>query len=83
MVARPLHQTTRTAWPRKDSQDKDSINREATEYSKSGTDDSTAAQEEAAFDPNITSPDAEQKKAGEGMGVSNENRPEVVSRVSV
>ncbi|KAI9886093.1 MAG: Protein kinase C-like 1 [Watsoniomyces obsoletus] len=77
IVIRPLHQTAQTAWPRKDSQDKDSINREATEYSKSGTDDSTAAQEEASFDPNITSPDAEQAKAGEGMGVSNQNRPEV------
>jgi hypothetical protein len=36
-------------YPRKGYEDKDSINAEATEYSKSGTDDAAAKQEEAAF----------------------------------
>jgi hypothetical protein len=56
--------------PRKDSQDKDSINREPTEYSKSGTDDGAAGQEEAAFDPSVTDPGEEKEKAGEGKPVS-------------
>jgi len=57
-------------YPRKDSQDKDSINTEATEYSKSATDDEGARQEEAAFNPNITDPQEENEKAGESTGVS-------------
>ncbi|KAL8797774.1 MAG: hypothetical protein Q9195_000126 [Heterodermia aff. obscurata] len=56
------------AYPRKDSQDKDSINTEATEYSKSATDDESARQGNAAFDPNITDPHEQQGKAGEGRG---------------
>lgn len=52
--------------PRKDSQHKDSINTEATEYSKSGTDDASARQEDAAFDPGITDPQQQKDKAGEG-----------------
>lgn len=58
------------AYPRKDSQDKDSINTEATEYSKSATDDESARQGDAAFDPNITDPQEQLGKAGEGQGVS-------------
>ena len=56
-------------YPRKDSQDKDSINTEATEYSKSGTDDEAARREDAAFDPEITDPSQEMGKAGEGHQV--------------
>ena len=56
--------------PRKDSQDKDSINTEATEYSKSATDDESARQGDAAFDPNVTDPHEQHGKAGEGQGVS-------------
>lgn len=63
-------QSSRLNYPRKDSQDKDSINREPTEYSKSGTDDGAAGQEEAAFDPSITDPGEEKEKAGEGKPVS-------------
>lgn len=63
---RPFSQNLRAAYPRKDSQHKDSINTEATEYSKSGTDDASAKQEEAAFDPNNTDPKAEKDVAGEG-----------------
>jgi hypothetical protein len=68
-----LHQFSQTPLsrsPRKDSQDKDSINTEATEYSKSGTDDGAARQEEAAFDPSKTDPQKEKDTAGEGTEVS-------------
>lgn len=56
-------------FPRKDSQDRNSINTEATEYTKSGTDDQAAKQEEAAFDPSKTSPEEQKDKAGEGNEV--------------
>lgn len=65
-----LSTSSRLAYPRKDSQDKDSISTEATEYSKSATDDEGARQEDAAFNPNITNPQEEKEKAGESTGVS-------------
>lgn len=46
------------------------MNTEATEYSKSATDDEAARHEEAAFDPNTTDPQAQKKKAGESGEVS-------------
>ena len=46
------------------------MNVEANEYSKSSTDDESARQEDAAFDPAITDPQKQHEKAGEGMGVS-------------
>jgi hypothetical protein len=54
---------------RKDSQDKDSINTDRSEYSKSGTDDDAAQNEQTAFDPNQTAPGEEKDKAGEGNEV--------------
>jgi len=63
---RPFSQSPFSRFPRKDSQDRNSINTEATEYTKSGTDDGAARQEEAAFDPDITDPGKEEKVAGEG-----------------
>lgn len=65
-TSRPFSHSTGLAYPRKDSQDKDSIQPEATEYSKSGTDDGAARQESAAFDPSKTSPEDEKNTAGEG-----------------
>ncbi|KAI9806562.1 MAG: hypothetical protein M1833_003749 [Piccolia ochrophora] len=65
---RTLSTTPTTHLPRKDAQDKDSINTESTEYSKSGSDAASAAQEQAAFDPTETDPQAEQGTAGEGDG---------------
>lgn len=56
------------AYPRKDSQDKDSINTEATEYSKSATDDEGARHDDAAFNPDITDPQQQKDKAAEGTG---------------
>lgn len=54
---------------RKDSQDKGSINTEATEYTRSGTDDS-AAHTNVAFDPTVTSPEGEKETAGKENKVS-------------
>lgn len=70
LPVRNLTTSPNTLYPRKTSQDKDSIEAESTEYSKSGTDDGAACQEQAAFDPNLTDPAAEKEKAGEGMEVS-------------
>ena len=58
------------SYPRKNAQDREAIDTEATEYSKSGTDDAAAKQEEAAFDPEQTSPEQEKDTAGQGTGVS-------------
>lgn len=44
------------------------MNTEATEYSKSATDDEGARQEDAAFNPDITDPQEQKDKAGEGTG---------------
>ncbi len=63
---KPFSHTPLSRFPRKDSQDRNSINTEATEYSKSGTDDGAARQEEAAFDPDVTDPAEEEERAGEG-----------------
>ncbi|CZR51958.1 uncharacterized protein PAC_01835 [Phialocephala subalpina] len=68
---RPFSRTPLAPFPRRGSEDKDSINTEATEYSKSGTDDASARQEEAAFDPSTTDPQKEKKVAGEGEGSGN------------
>lgn len=46
-----------------------------TEYSKSGTDTTSAQQEKAAFDPTVTSPEKEEEIAGRG----NEGNPLNVS----
>ena len=67
--AHPISHTTSLRHPRKDSQDKDSINTEATEYSKSGTDDESARQEDTAFDPGVTEPGHQKDKVGAKTGV--------------
>jgi hypothetical protein len=54
--------------PQRDAQvDREKIIPEANEYAKSGTDNTAAKNDEAAFDPNITDP---KKKAGEGNTVN-------------
>ncbi|KAL8652752.1 MAG: hypothetical protein Q9210_002504 [Variospora velana] len=67
---RSFSQSTYLRYPRKDSQDKDSINPEATEYSKSGTDDASARHEDTAFDPNTTGPGEQKDKVGQKTGAS-------------
>ncbi|KZF21096.1 hypothetical protein L228DRAFT_284168 [Xylona heveae TC161] len=56
---------------RKDAQDKDSLKPEPTEYSKSGSDAQAAQTEEAAFDPQKTSPETEKGTAGSEANDSN------------
>lgn len=56
-------------------QNRNKMNTDANEYAKSGTDDTAAKNEEAAFNPNITSPEMARQKAGEG----NEENPLDVS----
>ncbi|KAI4225060.1 MAG: hypothetical protein L6R36_004187 [Xanthoria steineri] len=68
--SRPLSHTSSLRHPRKDSQDKDSINTEATEYSKSGTDDASARHEDTAFDPGVTDPGHQKDKVGDKTGAS-------------
>lgn len=67
--ARHFQTSSSTRLPRKDSQDRNSINTEATEYSKSGTDDAAAKQDDAAYDPNVTDPEKEKDVAGAGNEV--------------
>lgn len=55
---------------RKAQEDREKLDPQANEYAKSGSDDSAAKQEEAAFDPNITDPQEAKKKAGEGNEVN-------------
>ncbi|KAI4126811.1 MAG: hypothetical protein LQ338_003570, partial [Usnochroma carphineum] len=58
-------------YPRKGSQDKDSLQPEATEYSKSATDDEAARHEDTAFDPDVTGPGEQKDKIGAETGASN------------
>ncbi|KAM3082535.1 hypothetical protein ACMFMF_002193 [Clarireedia jacksonii] len=78
LTPKPLHQqrtltsTSSLLFPRKGSQDKDSIDRSSSEYSRSGTDDAAASEAQAAFDPNTTSPQAAKDIAGKGPGSGEE-----------
>ncbi|KAF2472511.1 uncharacterized protein BDR25DRAFT_161451, partial [Lindgomyces ingoldianus] len=69
LTSRFLSSSPPHLYARKDTQDKDSLNPTSTEYSKSGSDDAAAASEDAAFNPNKTSPEHEKSTAGkEGDG---------------
>ncbi|KAL9606124.1 MAG: hypothetical protein Q9179_000694 [Wetmoreana sp. 5 TL-2023] len=67
---RLLSQSTCLSYPRKDSQSKDSLAPEATEYSKSGTDDASAHHKDTAFDPDTTDPGHQKDKVEESTGAS-------------
>ncbi|TQS36204.1 hypothetical protein Golomagni_03351 [Golovinomyces magnicellulatus] len=54
-------------FPRKDFQDRNSMDPTPTEYSKSGTDTSSAEQEKASFDPKVTQPEQAREIAGKGI----------------
>jgi hypothetical protein len=57
--------------PQRSAQDdREKISTDANEYAKSGTDDTVAGNEQAAFDPSITDPQEAKKKAGEGNEVN-------------
>ena len=66
-LRRGLQTTARCAYPRKDTQDRESINTDATEYSKSGSDDNAAQQDRAAFEPGRTDPEEAMHEAGKGV----------------
>lgn len=55
----------------KDDQDRESVKPRAQEYSKSGSDDATAAHDDAAFNPDKTSPETEKDTAGQGATAGN------------
>ncbi|KAF1953100.1 hypothetical protein CC80DRAFT_166315 [Byssothecium circinans] len=67
---RCLSTTPATCFPRKNTQDKDSIDTSSNEYSKSGSDDA-AASSNAAFDSSKTSPESAEKTAEHEQGASN------------
>ncbi|KAL9113834.1 MAG: hypothetical protein Q9227_001968 [Pyrenula ochraceoflavens] len=67
---RPFSSTVGYSYPRKGAEDRNSINTEASEYSKSGSDNGAAHQNEAAFDPTKTDPQEMKEKAGEGNDVN-------------
>ncbi|MCJ1400560.1 hypothetical protein MMC11_003766 [Xylographa trunciseda] len=72
LPSHPFSSTSRALQPRADSQHKDSMNTEAQEYAKSGTDVDAANQNSAAFDPNKTDPMEQKEEAGKGKeGSSN------------
>ncbi|KAK5451408.1 hypothetical protein LTS15_008172 [Exophiala xenobiotica] len=50
--------------------DREKMDPEPNEYAKSSTDDTTAENEDAAFNPNITDPEEARQKAGEGNEVN-------------
>ncbi|KAK3079743.1 hypothetical protein LTS18_004013 [Coniosporium uncinatum] len=64
---RAFHASPIARFPRKDTQDKDSLKPESTEYSKSGSDDAVA-QGDAAFDPSTTTPEGATAKAEQESG---------------
>ncbi|PSN75555.1 hypothetical protein BS50DRAFT_568182 [Corynespora cassiicola Philippines] len=81
LPTRLITTTAPSYFPRKDTQDKDSLNPTSTEYSKSGSDDAAAAASDAAFNPNKTSPEeerdtAERESNGNPLDVSPGN-PEI------
>ena len=59
---RQYHQTKAFDYPRKGSEGRDEIKTEATEYSKSGSDDEVA-HSDAAFNPDTTKPETEKNGA--------------------
>ncbi|KAK5132585.1 hypothetical protein LTR08_008844 [Meristemomyces frigidus] len=64
LVAHRQLSTSSRQLARKDTMDKDSLQREPNEYSKSGSDDQAAALEDTAFDPSKTSPEEQHDSAG-------------------
>ena len=74
IAIRHLHATTTRPYPRKDTQDRESMNTESNEYSKSGGGDNSAAAatEDVAFSADKTKPEeehdaAEQETKGQGV----------------
>ncbi|KAI9835950.1 MAG: hypothetical protein M1819_001848 [Sarea resinae] len=67
-LARPFHASSRSCHPRKDDQDRNSINTESTEYSKTGSDAESAHMDDAAYNPKKTDPGSELHSADKESG---------------
>ena len=65
---RQYHCTTALSSPYKDDQDRQSLSPRPSEGTKSGSDDEVAEHKDAAFNPNITSPEAEAESVAKGSG---------------
>ena len=65
----PFSQGAFRSFSKKNGQDRESINTESTEHTKSSTDDEAAAQNQAAYDPSRTSPESEMESAQKGNKV--------------
>ncbi|KAI0186668.1 hypothetical protein EV127DRAFT_483985 [Xylaria flabelliformis] len=75
-TSRLLHQTAVSRIPYKDDMDRESLKPKAHEYTQSGTDDEMAAQhDDAAFNPNKTSPEAERNTAAQGAEQKSKQSP--------
>ncbi|KAH6648007.1 hypothetical protein BKA67DRAFT_662744 [Truncatella angustata] len=72
MTRRGLRTTAPARMAYKDDQDRESLKPKAHEYTQSGTDEGAAAQSDAAFNPDKTSPETERQTAGAGRGEGNE-----------
>lgn len=72
LAATQGHDSTSHPNPQREAQkDREKIDRQSNEYSKSGTEEATAAQDKAAFDPNSSNdPDEARKEAGKGNDVN-------------
>jgi hypothetical protein len=68
-----LSTTPAVSFPRKNAQNREDINTDATEYSKSGT-DADAAADDQAFDPSKTRPEDEKAAGGQSLEVSPGNK---------
>ncbi|KAI9735164.1 MAG: hypothetical protein M1834_001752 [Cirrosporium novae-zelandiae] len=75
-IPRALHTTATCSYPRKDSQSKDSLKTETTEYTQSSTSgDQEAAHQKPAFDPSQTSPEEQLDTAGKEKPKKGEVNP--------
>lgn len=72
LAATEGHDSTQHPNPQREAQkDREKIDRQSNEYSKSGTEEETAAQDKAAFDPNSSNdPEEAMKEAGKGNDVN-------------
>lgn len=66
-AVRSYYKSSIHKYPTKDAQDRESLNPQSTEYSKSGSDD-IAATSNTAFDPHKTAPETQKKSAGRESG---------------
>ncbi|ROT36591.1 hypothetical protein SODALDRAFT_335693 [Sodiomyces alkalinus F11] len=75
VTTRPFHRSSTAQFPYKDTQDRTSLKKNGTETTKSGRDSDAAADPEAAYNPQKTSPEAAMEAAkGPELEVSGANQ---------